>query len=126
MRVTATTATRYGLLGTWVVLFAVVVGAVVLSRVGPLMGIEPVIIRSGSMVPAVPIGALVITRSDAIDSVAAGDVVTLRMRNGQLLTHRVTRVAQLPDGMYVETKGDANEAPDPVPHPGRIRGRRRH
>lgn len=114
MRVTATTATRYGLLGTWVVLFALVVGAVVLSRVGPMMGIEPVIIRSGSMAPEIPIGALVIVRASAPDPVGAGDAVTLRLRNGQLLTHRVTRVAHLPDGMYLETKGDANEAPDPV------------
>lgn len=114
MRVTATTATRYGLLGTWVVLFAVVVGAVALSRVGPLMGIDPIIIRSGSMAPAIPTGALAIVRTSAPEQLGAGDVVTLRMRNGQLLTHRVTRVAQLPDGSYIETKGDANQAPDPV------------
>ena len=125
MQVTATTATRYALLGTWVVLFAVVVGAVVLSRVGPLMGVDPVIIRSGSMAPAIPVGALVIVRAEPLETIGAGDVVTLRMRNGQLLTHRVTRVAQLPDGTYLETKGDANEAPDPVLVPTRIGGRRR-
>lgn len=114
MRVTATTATRYALLGTWVVLFAMVVGAVVLSRVGPLIGIDPVIIRSGSMAPAIPVGALVIVRTEPAETIGAGDVVTLPMRDGQLLTHRVARVAQLPDGTYLETKGDANDTPDPV------------
>ncbi len=114
MRVTATTVARRCLLGTWVVLFAVVVGFVMLSRLGPLAGIEPIVIRSGSMAPEMPVGSLVLLRSGASETVEAGNVVTLRLRNGQLLTHRVVRTARLPDGLYIETKGDANDEPDPV------------
>lgn len=114
MRVTATTATRWALLGAWVVLFTVVVAFVVLGRLGPVFGIEPIIIRSGSMSPDIPVGSLVIIRRDAPEAIEAGAVVTLQLRDGHLLTHRVTRVAQLPDGLYLETKGDANAEPDPV------------
>lgn len=114
MRVTATTATRWGLLGAWLVLFTVVVAVVALGRLGPAFGIEPIIIRSGSMSPEIPVGSLVVVRRSAPEAIHPGAVVTIRMRDGHLLTHRVTRVAQLPDGLFLETKGDANDAPDPV------------
>ena len=34
--------------------------------------------------------------------------------NGVVVTHRVVRVAQMSDGIYFATKGDANAASDPV------------
>ena len=34
------------------------------------------------------------------------------MKNA-VFTHRIVRVVNLPEGMYVETRGDANTGPDP-------------
>jgi len=41
-------------------------------------------------------------------------VVTLRLDHGALFTHRVIRIAEQDGVRYVETKGDANDQPDPA------------
>jgi len=43
-----------------------------------------------------------------------GDVVTVHQGGGTPYTHRITRLADLAGVPYVETKGDANAAPDPA------------
>src|SRR5205823_2213777 len=43
-----------------------------------------------------------------------GDVLTVRLHDAVVVTHRVTRVVDLPAGLHLELKGDANAAPDPV------------
>jgi signal peptidase len=43
-----------------------------------------------------------------------GDIVTLKEANGVVVSHRITRVLQQPNGTFIETKGDANSAVDPV------------
>ena len=48
------------------------------------------------------------------EDIRLGDVVTVRADNGVLVTHRVVRMADLPAGLHLELKGDANETPDPV------------
>ncbi len=111
---TATTVVRRSIVALWFVLLAAVLGVVLATRLAPLTGHELVVIRSGSMAPAIPTGSLIAIRPAPPEGVHAGDVVTLRMRTGQLLTHRVERVADLPDGRYLATKGDANPEPDPV------------
>lgn len=66
------------------------------------------------MAPAIPIGALAIVDERARDKIVVGDVITLRTSNGTLMTHRVTRIADIPSGLAYETMGDANQGPDPV------------
>ena len=105
---------RRCVIALWCVLLAAVLSVVLMTRLAPLTGHELVIIRSGSMAPTIPTGSLVSIRSAPPEDIGPGDIVTLRMRTGQLLTHRVERAAVLPDGRYLATKGDANPEPDPV------------
>lgn len=95
-----------------IALFAVLIGFSLFTHIAPLTGRELFIVGGGSMEPSIPIGSLVLaTRTDAT-TVALGDVVTVRADNGVVFTHRITRVVDLPDGRYFETKGDANPSPD--------------
>jgi signal peptidase I len=95
-------------------LVALVLGLVLIVNLAPLMGHRTIVIRGGSMEPGVPLGSLVDVTAVAPANLRAGDVVTLNEANGTLVTHRITRVVVLPDGLYFETKGDANPTPDPV------------
>jgi signal peptidase I len=68
-------------------------------------------VRTGSMTPAFPTGAMVID-APAPASISPGDVLTFSTDDGaRLTTHRVVKV----DGLWLETKGDANSTPDPAP-----------
>jgi len=72
------------------------------------------IVRSGSMAPAVPVGALVTVEGIARDELRPGMVVTVAEGPGILVTHRVHRVVDHEGQLYLELKGDANRTPDPV------------
>jgi signal peptidase len=75
---------------------------------------RPIIVAGRSMAPAVPVGSLVTLEPVASDRIRVGDVVSARADNGVLVTHRVTRIADLPAGRHLELRGDANPHPDPV------------
>ncbi len=97
-------------------LVALVAGALALlglARLAPATGHPVFVIRSGSMAPAVPVGAAVVLDPGPAN-IRTGDVVTLRLDNGAIFTHRVTRLVTLGGVPYVETKGDANAAVDPA------------
>ena len=97
-----------------VLLVGTVIALVLAAQVGPMLGHRPLVIRGGSMEPAIPLGALVDVAHVSPADLAAGDVVTFEGANGVLVTHRINRIVSLPDGLYIETKGDANEHADPV------------
>jgi signal peptidase I len=96
-----------------------VIGVVSLALAGLIatrLGGGVVIVAGPSMEPALGVGSLAfLTHVGAGPRV--GEVVTLRMEGGQLLTHRVTRLASVDAEPYLETKGDANPTPDPVLSP---------
>ncbi|MGD0019145.1 MAG: signal peptidase I [Candidatus Limnocylindrales bacterium] len=89
-----------------------VLSLVLAANIGPAVGHQMVVIRGSSMSPAIPLGAVVdLTRVQPKD-LKVGDVVTLKSPGGTVYTHRINRIAQLPDGLYIETKGDAVAQPD--------------
>jgi signal peptidase len=90
------------------------VGLAILVLAAPLMGQQPFIIRSGSMAPTIDRGAVAIIAKDRLDAIQPGDVVTFQVPNSSIITHRVTRVELVGGVTYLETKGDANAAPDPT------------
>jgi signal peptidase I len=100
-----------------ILLVVSILGLVLASSLGPGLGHQLVVIRGGSMSPAIPLGALVDVARTPADQIRAGDVVAIAGENGVLVTHRVVRVAQMSDGLYFATKGDANDASDPVMEP---------
>lgn len=104
-----TVAAIVGVLG-----FALFVGV----RLG---AVQPLVVTSGSMLPAYETGDLVLSRTVAAGSLETGDVATLRDARGRLITHRVVSVAPADDepgsaAVSVELKGDANEQADPRPY----------
>ena len=114
---------RRGLFAAWVLVVGGLVLLALVSRVAPLVGQQPFVIRGPSMAPAIPVGSLVFARETATDQIAKGDVITLAAGNGTTVTHRVIRVAELDGTRHFETKGDANPSPDPVlVAPGQVAG----
>src|ERR1035437_3329497 len=111
---TALGAIRRVLVVALVILVAAVLALAIAPNAGPALGHRLLVIRGGSMEPAIPLGSVVDIVPTSVEQLHAGDVVTITEPNGVVVTHRVTRVAQLPDGCYVEIKGDANSEPDPV------------
>lgn len=99
-----------GLVG--IALFAVLIGFSLLTHIAPLTGRELFIISGGSMEPSIPVGSLVVANRTDVMTIAVGDVVTIRADNGVVVTHRVSRVVNLPEGRFFELKGDANESAD--------------
>ena len=77
-------------------------------------------IRSGSMVPALPVGALAIVAPFAEGEPNPGDIVTYPLQSGQLVSHRVLREFEIDGEPYVVTRGDANDHEDPVAVPERV------
>jgi signal peptidase len=91
-----------------------VLGLVLAVNIGPRFGHELVVIRGGSMEPAIHLGSVTEVSQVRPADLRPGDVVMLKETSGVLVSHRITRVLQLPDGLYIETKGDANASVDPV------------
>ena len=113
---TALRTLRLCLDATFVLLVVAILALVFAVNLGPWFGHQVVVIRGGSMSPAISLGSAVdIARVQPAD-LSSGDVVMLKEPTGTIVTHRVTRVVTLSDGMYVETKGDANQSADPSLH----------
>ena len=97
-----------------IVLVGVVLGIVLAVNFGPALGHELIVVRGGSMEPAIGLGSVIDIVHVQPADLRPGDVVTLKDAAGTLLSHRVNRVVSLPDGIYIETKGDANATPEAV------------
>ena len=73
-----------------------------------LLGVTPLVFRSGSMAPAIDSGALALAVERPVADLSPGDVVSVVDADGVRVTHRLVEVT--PDGLLL--KGDANPAPD--------------
>jgi signal peptidase len=73
-------------------------------------GFRALVVRSGSMEPAISTGSLVVVHRVPAESIAVGQVISFVTLEGtgQVITHRVQAVSQADGEMAVETKGDAN------------------
>lgn len=95
------------------------IGAVVLGLlalvVGPrLYPFQTFYVRTGSMSPAIPVGALVVATRASADDLNPGDVIVFRRpdRPGMMVVHRIDALEQRASGPVFITRGDANGAPD--------------
>ena len=97
---------------------AALVAAVLLvgltAYLAPAVGGRALAIRSGSMAPSIGVGSLAVAVSQDPSTLKVGDVVTVRLAGGTLLTHRIDAVVQQDDRRMFRLRGDANQAPDPV------------
>jgi signal peptidase I len=111
-------AQRLGVVGTWLLLVVatVVVAGLAAITIGPkLLPYQALVVRSGSMEPAIPTGSVVFYRKIDADKVKVGDVIVFA-KPGQAdekVTHRVYQISRDANGgRYFTTKGDANGTPD--------------
>lgn len=103
--------------GFYVVVAAFAVGlilAVTLLGVGLAQGYRPVVLTSGSMTPAAPVGSVVIARP--VDNVAVGDILVMSNEARATVTHRIVELETAAEGqVFAVTRGDANSEVDAEP-----------
>ncbi len=89
--------------GTVAAAAAILVGTVA-------MGFRPLTIQSGSMVPALDVGDVVVNRTVSSTEVGVGDVITVEFDGTDRVTHRVIESIRMGDEVQITTKGDANDS----------------
>lgn len=78
------------------------------------LGARPLVVRTGSMAPRIPVGTVVLARPEAATEVGVGDVVAAVHPDGRRILHRVRRVRPSGHGaVTLVLRGDANDADDP-------------
>lgn len=103
------------------VLLLVAVAPFVVFAVPQLVGAsQSYVVVSSSMAPAIGAGDVVIVEDVSPSEIEPGDVITFERQTGggersapDRVTHRVVDVTERDGSHYFETKGDANEDPDP-------------
>lgn len=98
------------------IVLVLVLGALLIGVQTQLIeGYELRIVQSGSMEPAIPTGALIVTRVE--DRYAVGDVITFTQSGPRSLptTHRIIADGLQNGEVVYTTKGDANSDSDPNP-----------
>ncbi|MEH3090271.1 MAG: hypothetical protein PGN24_12005, partial [Microbacterium arborescens] len=93
---------------------------IVLAIAAVVFDVRVTLFSTGSMSPTIPAGSAAVARGLPAADIRVGDVVTVE-RPGRLpITHRVTSVAPVPDGMpearRITMRGDANAVEDPFPY----------
>jgi signal peptidase len=78
-----------------------------------LFGVDPSLIGSGSMVPNLRVGDIVVAREVPIETVRTGDVITF-YQDGITIVHRVIDIQNDAGKIIFTTKGDANDSADPL------------
>lgn len=96
--------------GLSILLFAVAVG--ILALIAPIGGNKALIVRSGSMEPAIKTGDLILVKPQATYKI--GDVISFSdpQKPKTTVTHRIADIQQQDGKTFYKTKGDANEEAD--------------
>lgn len=91
-------------------LFVGLAGCLAIAGVLLALGFRPLVVRSGSMEPAINTGDLIFTRMIVADHAEVGDVVTFKdpSRSGELVTHRVVGIEGQGSSLAFRTRGDSN------------------
>jgi signal peptidase len=105
---------RRALDGALTVVVGLALFGLFLGRIVPVIGGATFVVAGGSMAPTIPLGAAVIVTPVDGRDLATGDIVSLRSGPERaVFTHRIIRVVDRSDQVWIETKGDANGAADP-------------
>lgn len=91
-----------------------VVATAGIELLAPVAGGRAMAVGGESMEPTIGRGAFVLAMPGGAEGYTVGDIVTVQQGGGTPYTHRITRLVDLAGIPYVETKGDANAAPDPA------------
>lgn len=111
-RLSSRLASIIGLLAELIV-FLTVAALLVTIVVAPIFGFRAVILTGGSMEPALPIGAVAISREVEPAELETGDIITFQDPGSKLsITHRIVGVREESGLRRFTVKGDANDTPD--------------
>ncbi len=91
---------------------------VVVAAIGPVAGWwHYEVIESGSMTPVLRVGGVALLWPEPVSAVRAGQIIALHPpgQRDYVRIHRVIAVTNHDGHVFVRTKGDANNAPDPGP-----------
>lgn len=110
------TGIGYGVCVILAMIFIINVTMIVKSYIYPdkvpdFMGYKPFIVLSGSMEPEIMAGDLIVTKEIAPENVKVGDVISFRVEEDIVVSHRVTEI-HTEGGLSFLTKGDANTGMD--------------
>ncbi|HET9441742.1 MAG TPA: signal peptidase I [Acidimicrobiales bacterium] len=93
------------LLGVAVTVFTVAAGS---------GGVQPLVVRSGSMEPTVATGSMVLVRRVPAAQLRVGDIVAVTRPDRTTVIHRIIRLDRQGAVAVIRLKGDANPDPDPA------------
>lgn len=90
---------------------------IIAAAAAMFLGITPLIVRSGSMEPTIPTGALAIAKDVAATDIKPGDVISVDDPQGSRITHRVVSIdSTAGEAVALTLQGDANNVPDALPN----------
>jgi signal peptidase I len=92
----------------------VVLATAAIQLLAPVAGGRVLVVGGGSMEPTIGHGAFLVALPAGPEGYAVGDVVTVQQGDATPYTHRITRLVDPAGVPHVQTKGDANAAPDPA------------
>lgn len=103
--------------------YVLILGVLIVA--GPIvLGFKPVVVLTGSMEPAYPVGSVIYYKQAAYEDIKVGDAITYQITDDakSVVTHRVVQKEQGTQAFI--TKGDANATPDvnPIPYKN-VRGK---
>ena len=105
-----------------ITLIVIAVGVAFIAT--PTFGNQALIVRSGSMSPTISVGSIVVARAieqNLISPLAfttpfynSGEIIAYRSEKNSktIVTHRIVGVEAGKDGVFYQTKGDANDSAD--------------
>lgn len=82
------------------------------DKIPSVMGFSSMSVLSGSMRPMLEPGDMIITKKPTIENIQIGDVITYRVGQGTLVTHRVVDIITENNEVKFWTQGDANNTID--------------
>jgi signal peptidase len=106
-------------------MLSVVLAVVTFVLVAAQFGWEFDAVLSGSMEPDIGVGGLVVIKPVDGNDVSVGEVISFKLPGIDTpICHRVIERAENPEGIVLQTKGDANEDPDDfVVHAADVNGK---
>lgn len=92
------------------IIFLILLILVLLLFVPNFVGFKTFSVISGSMEPDIPVGSLVYTKSVEFEDIEIGDVISYKLSEDTMVTHRVNSINA--ENNTLITKGDANDDVD--------------
>ncbi len=83
-------------------------------NVPSIFGLRAMSILTGSMIPALYPGDMIITKDIKAEDISIGDILTFRVREDVFYTHRVIYIIKKEGKYFFKTKGDANKGEDKI------------